>query len=90
MVGGQQVRRSAAQLVAEYQRRIERSELPDHVRPEVERQLRQLTRLEEHRPEYRWIQAYLDWMLQLPWSVRRAAEDLFQGRSLTERTVPAT
>lgn len=81
---------SAAQLVAEYRRRIDRSEIPEHVRPEIERQLRRLTRLGEQRPEYRWILAYLEGMLQLPWSVRRRAEELFSGRPRPERAVPAT
>jgi ATP-dependent Lon protease len=83
-------RRSAARLIAEYRRRIDRSDLPEHVRPEVERQLRRLARLGEQRPEYRWIQAYLDWMLQLPWSLRRRAEDLFSSRPRVERISPAT
>jgi len=82
--------RSATHLIAEYRRKIDRSDLPEHVRPEVERQLRRLARLGQQRPEYRLIQAYLDWMLQLPWSLRRRAEELFRALPRTERMMPAT
>ena len=70
-------RKSAVQLVAWYRRRIDQSDIPEHVRPEVERQLRRLTRLERRGPEFRFTVAYLEWMLQLPWTLRRRAEDLF-------------
>jgi ATP-dependent Lon protease len=69
--------RSAECLVAEYRERIDRSDIPEHIRPELERHLRRLMRLGRQRPEFRFTLAYLEWMLQLPWKLRSRAEDLF-------------
>ena len=55
--------------VAELRRRIEEAKMP----PEVEQQaLKELTRLErmpEGAAEYGMVRAYLDWLVELPWSV---------------------
>jgi len=55
--------------IAELRRRIEEAKMP----PEVEQQaLKELTRLErmpEGAAEYGMVRAYLDWLVELPWSV---------------------
>jgi ATP-dependent Lon protease len=57
-------------VVEEYRKKIEDAGMPDGVRAEVERELGRLERTSEQSPEYGWIRTYLDWMTELPWSVR--------------------
>jgi ATP-dependent Lon protease len=57
-------------VVGEYRRKIEDAGMPDGVRAEAERELGRLERMSDQSPEYGWIRTYLDWMTELPWSVR--------------------
>ena len=57
-------------VVAEYRRKIEESGMPEGARREAERELGRLEQMSEQSPEYRWIRTYLDWMTEIPWSVR--------------------
>jgi ATP-dependent Lon protease len=57
-------------IVEEYRRKIEEAGMPEGVRAEAERELGRLERTSEQSPEYGWIRTYLDWMTELPWSVR--------------------
>ena len=57
-------------IVEEYRRKIDEAAMPEDVRSEVERELGRLERTSEQSPEYGWIRTYLDWMTELPWSVR--------------------
>ena len=57
-------------VVEEYRRKIEAAGMPEDVRKEAERELGRLERTSEQSPEYGWIRTYLDWMIELPWSVR--------------------
>ena len=44
--------------------------MPEDVRQQAERELGRLERTCEQSPEYGWIRTYLDWMIDVPWSVR--------------------
>jgi ATP-dependent Lon protease len=57
-------------VVGEYRAKIEQAGMPEDVRAEAERELGRLERTSEQSPEYGWIRTYLDWMTELPWSVR--------------------
>ncbi len=57
-------------VVEEYRAKIEAAGMPEDVRKEAERELGRLERTSEQSPEYGWIRTYLDWMTELPWSVR--------------------
>jgi ATP-dependent Lon protease len=57
-------------VVEEYRKKIEAAGMPEDVRKEAERELGRLERTSEQSPEYGWIRTYLDWMTELPWSVR--------------------
>jgi ATP-dependent Lon protease len=56
--------------VAEYRRKIEESGMPEGAQREAERELGRLEQMSEQSPEYGWIRTYLDWMTEIPWSVR--------------------
>jgi len=57
-------------VVAEYRRKIEESGMPEGALREAERELGRLEQMSEQSPEYGWIRTYLDWMAEIPWSVR--------------------
>lgn len=53
-----------AQLLRE---RLDKTELPDEVRTEAERELKRLERLPPAAPDYHVIRTYLEFILELPW-----------------------
>jgi ATP-dependent Lon protease len=57
-------------VVGEYGKKIEESGMPEGARSEAERELGRLEQMSEQSPEYGWIRTYLDWMTEIPWSVR--------------------
>jgi ATP-dependent Lon protease len=57
-------------VVEEYRRRIEAAGMPEDVEKEALRELGRLERTSEQSPEQGWIRTYLDWMIEIPWSVR--------------------
>ncbi len=72
-------------VVGEYRRKIEEAGMPDEVRKEADRELGRLERTSEQSPEYGWIRTYLDWMTELPWSVRSDDNlDIAQARAVLD------
>jgi ATP-dependent Lon protease len=57
-------------VVAEYRTKIAEAGMPEDVRSQAERELGRLGRTSEQSPEHGWIRTYLDWLLDVPWSVR--------------------
>jgi ATP-dependent Lon protease len=57
-------------VVEEYRRKIAEAGMPDDVRAQAERELARMERMGEQNPEVGWIRTYLDWMVEVPWSVR--------------------
>ncbi|MEA2173989.1 MAG: ATP-dependent Lon protease, partial [Blastocatellia bacterium] len=56
--------RAEAELLRE---RLEKTELPDDVRKESERELKRMERLPNAAPDYHVIRTYLEYVLELPW-----------------------
>src|SRR2546427_1635547 len=54
----------------EYRKKIDSAGMPEAVLKQAENELRRLERTSEQNPEYGWIRTYLDWLVELPWSVR--------------------
>ena len=57
-------------VAEEYRTKIAEAGMPDDVRAQAERELGRLERTSEQSPEHGWIRTYLDWLLDVPWSVR--------------------
>jgi ATP-dependent Lon protease len=60
--------------VAELRRRFTEADLPDEVRKEAERELARLERLPSAAPDYQVTRAYLELILELPWT--KSTEDV--------------
>ena len=65
--------------------RLEDAELPEHAMKEAERELDRLKRTPHHSPDHQVIRNYLEWMIELPWSVSTEDNlDLSQARQILD------
>jgi endopeptidase La len=54
---------------AELRERIATANLPEHVLPVVTRELDRMDRMTPSSPEYQMVRTYVEWVLDVPWSV---------------------
>ncbi|MDH5223203.1 MAG: endopeptidase La [Actinomycetota bacterium] len=57
-------------VVEGYRTKIAEAGMPGDVAAQAEKELGRLERTSEQSPEYGWIRTYLDWLIDVPWSVR--------------------
>jgi ATP-dependent Lon protease len=57
-----------AEEVAELRQKLEKAGLPRETRTEADKQLRRLETMHPEAAEYAMLRAYLDWLVELPWS----------------------
>jgi ATP-dependent Lon protease len=55
--------------MAELRKRIDEAKLPEHVATVANREIDRLGRMGAQSPEYQMIRTYIDWLLDVPWSV---------------------
>jgi ATP-dependent Lon protease len=55
--------------MAELRKRIDEAKLPEHVATVAAREIDRLGRMGAQSPEYQMIRTYIDWLLDVPWSV---------------------
>ncbi len=73
-------------VASSYRERVASAGMPDAVRAEVDREIDRLERTSEQNPEHGWIRTYLDWMLDIPWSVRSDDNfDLAEARRVLDQ-----
>ena len=58
-----------AQEIEEYNKRIEKAKMPKKAKEEAERQLKRLETMHPDSAEASIVRTYLDWLVELPWSV---------------------
>ncbi len=49
--------------------RIDKAQLPDHVKETAERELSRLERMPLASPEHQMLRTYIEWVLEVPWSI---------------------
>jgi endopeptidase La len=57
------------QEIAELRKRLEDAKLPEAVMKQAMREVDRLERMSQASPEYQMLRTYLDWVLEVPWSV---------------------
>lgn len=60
---------SMAATILDLRQRIDQAKMPEAVLKEAERELGRLERIPQASPEHGVIRDYLDWLIQMPWSV---------------------
>jgi ATP-dependent Lon protease len=71
--------------VDELQLRLEEAGLPSHAMKEAERELNRLKRTPPQSPDHQVIRNYLEWMIELPWSIATEDNlDLTQARKILD------
>lgn len=55
--------------LAEYRSKIKKSSMPKEVEEKAMKELKRLEQMSPYNPEASYIRSYLDWLVELPWSV---------------------
>ena len=58
-----------AQEIADLNAAIDKAQMPDEVATAVRKEVRRLERMSDASTEYGMIRGYVDWMIELPWSI---------------------
>jgi ATP-dependent Lon protease len=72
--------------IKEFKQRIEKAQLPDEVRKTVEKEVERLSKMHTSSAEYTVSRTYIEWLLDLPWSVSTEDNvDITRAREVLER-----
>jgi ATP-dependent Lon protease len=73
------------QEVAELSQAITAAKMPEEVEKQARKELKRLERLPDAAGEYSMLRTYLDWLIELPWSVSSAEPiDIAQSRTILD------
>ena len=56
--------------IAEFRKKIKAAKMPPAVEQKALKELKRLSKLSPHNPEAGYIRTYLEWLTEMPWSVR--------------------
>jgi ATP-dependent Lon protease len=54
---------------SEYQEKIKKAKMPHEVEEKAQKELKRLKQMSQFNPEASYVRTYLDWLVELPWSV---------------------
>jgi ATP-dependent Lon protease len=70
---------------AELRKKIDEAKMPEDVKKSADRELDRLAKVPQASPEYSVIRTYLDWIVQLPWSVSTSDQiDIARARAILD------
>ncbi len=70
---------------AELRKKIDEANMPEDVKKSADRELDRLAKVPQASPEYSVIRTYLDWIVQLPWSVSTSDQiDIAKARAILD------
>ncbi len=73
-------------IIEKYQEKIEQSGMSDEAKTEALKELRRLKGMSAHSAEYSVIATYLDWLVELPWTVLSQDQlDINQAREILDQ-----
>lgn len=55
--------------IAEYREKIKKAKMPKEVETKALKELKRLSQMSQFNPEASYIRTYLDWLVELPWSI---------------------
>jgi len=55
--------------INEYEEKIKKAKMPEEVEKKAMKELKRLKKMSQFNPETSYIRTYLDWLVELPWSV---------------------
>ncbi|MBV9964190.1 MAG: endopeptidase La, partial [Alphaproteobacteria bacterium] len=74
-----------SQEIAELRDKIEKAHMPDEVETHAKKELARLERMPEAAGEYSMARTYLEWLIELPWSVESAKPiDVAEARGILD------
>ena len=74
-----------AEEIAELSDQIAKANMPKEVDEQARRELRRLQRMPEAAAEYGMVRTYLDWLIELPWSLAQEAPiDIAEARRILD------
>lgn len=57
---------------SEYREKIKKAKMPHEVEEKAEKELKRLKQMSQFNPEASYVRTYLDWLVDLPWSIESA------------------
>lgn len=74
-----------AEELRELESRIDEAKMPEEAEKQARKELRRLARMPEGAGEYSMVRTYIDWLLELPWSVEREEDiDIAKAREILD------
>lgn len=74
-----------AEELRELEARIDEADMPEEAEKQARKELRRLARMPEGAGEYSMVRTYIDWLLELPWSIERAEDiDITKAREILD------
>lgn len=75
-----------AEELRELESRIDEAKMPEEAEKQARKELRRLARMPEGAGEYSMVRTYIDWLLELPWSVEREEDiDIAKARAILDK-----
>lgn len=74
-----------AEELRELEARIDEADMPEEAEKQVRKEVRRLARMPEGAGEYSMVRSYIDWLLELPWSIEREEDiDIAKARAILD------